>query len=272
MKRVRIEEFFRDYDKLRKGKVTIPQFKSVLSLLNFSLTEEEMDSLSERYRTTDPEGTVNYFAFCHNINLAFTRKGIDKHPTVKVKPVTSDDTLLARRKYLDTGLSPDDQIIADIIQQYRVAILNKRLNLKPMFQDFDITKNSHCSKAQFLRVLTQLGIMAPDQHVMNLLLKRYLDMGNLDEVNYVDFCNDIDSPEDIFGVGRDYNMSTEYFPRNQARATGSDILRLKPEDIEDCLARIRKQCKEQRIRVGEFLGTSTNCAVDLSRMLSSGSV
>ena len=91
-----------------------------------------------------------------------------------------------------------------IIQEYRRAIQNKRLNLKPMFQDFDITKNSHVSKIQFMRVLTQLGIMAPD-NVMNLLLKRYLDMGNLDEVNYVDFCNDIDSPEDIFGVGLDYN-------------------------------------------------------------------
>lgn len=57
-----------------------------------------------------------------------------------------------------------------------------------------------------MRVLTQLGISAPD-NVMNLLLKKYMDMGNLDEVNYVDFCNDIDSAEDIFGVGRDYNQS-----------------------------------------------------------------
>ena len=41
MKRVRIEEFFRDFDKLRKGKVTGPQFKSILSQLNFNLTDEE---------------------------------------------------------------------------------------------------------------------------------------------------------------------------------------------------------------------------------------
>ena len=34
---------------------------------------------------------------------------------------------------------------------------------------------------------------------------------------------------------------------------GTDIIRSKPEDIEDCLARIRRQCKEQRTRVGEFL-------------------
>jgi hypothetical protein len=55
-----------------------------------------------------------------------------------------------------------------------------------------------------LRVLNQLGIMASDS-VMNILLKKYMDMGNLDEINYVDFCNDIDGPDDIFGVGRDYN-------------------------------------------------------------------
>lgn len=203
MKRVRIEEFFRDFDKLRKGKVTIPQFKQTLSMMNFNLTEEEFNSLADRYRTQDPEGTFNYFAFCHNINTAFTMKGIDKNPTHSVKPITSDDTLLARRKYLE-GLNDDERSVLEIISEYRKAIQNKRLNLKPMFQDFDITKNCHVSKIQFMRVLNQLGIMASDQ-IMNLLLKKYMDMGNLDEINYVDFCNDIDSPEDIFGVGRDYN-------------------------------------------------------------------
>lgn len=46
MKRVRIEEFFRDFDKLRKGRVTVPQFRSVLSMLNFPLTEAEFDALA----------------------------------------------------------------------------------------------------------------------------------------------------------------------------------------------------------------------------------
>lgn len=72
MKRVRIEEFFRDFDKLRKGKVTIPQFKQILSMLNFNFTEEEFESLVQKYRTQDPEGTFNYFAFCDFINSAFT--------------------------------------------------------------------------------------------------------------------------------------------------------------------------------------------------------
>jgi Ca2+-binding EF-hand superfamily protein len=66
MKRIRIEEFFRDFDKLRKGKVTGPQLKSILSQLSFNLTEEEYQSLIAKYQTSD--NMFNYFAFCDSIN------------------------------------------------------------------------------------------------------------------------------------------------------------------------------------------------------------
>ena len=72
MKRVRIEEFFRDFDKLRKGKVTINQFKSILTMMNFNLNEAEFESLSGKYRTNDPDHMFNYNSFCLTINLAFT--------------------------------------------------------------------------------------------------------------------------------------------------------------------------------------------------------
>lgn len=132
MKRVRIEEFFRDFDKLRKGKVTIPQFKQILSMLNFNFTEEEFNSLVLKYKTMDPEGTFNYFAFCDFINEAFTKKGIDKDPAFAVKPITSNDTTLARRKVLD-DLTEEQQMVQDIMVEYRKAIQIKRLNMKPMF-------------------------------------------------------------------------------------------------------------------------------------------
>lgn len=100
MKRVRIEQFFYDFDKLRKGHVTKNQFSSILSQLNFNFTSEEYDSIAKKYETNDPERFFNYVAFCENINKAFTTRGIDKVPTARVAPVTQNDTLLARRKYL----------------------------------------------------------------------------------------------------------------------------------------------------------------------------
>lgn len=44
---------------------------------------------------------INYKNFCASINSAFTTYGIQKDPTAKVAPVTVNNTLLARRKYLD---------------------------------------------------------------------------------------------------------------------------------------------------------------------------
>ena len=68
------------------------------------------------------------------------------------------------------------------------------------------------TKVQFLRVLDLLKITAP-QADMQMLLRRYMDMGNVDEVNYVDFCEDVDNEKQLFGVGRDFNHSFDYFPK-----------------------------------------------------------
>jgi len=79
-----------------------------------------------------------------------------------------------------------------------------------------------------------------------------MDKGNADEVNYFDFCNDIDSPEQLFGVGRGYNHSFNYYPKTQPRITGIDIKKDKPNDVDDIIAKLRQLCKEQRIRISEF--------------------
>lgn len=123
--------------------------------------------------------------------------------------------------------------------------------MKPLFQDFDITKNQHVTKHQFLRTLGLLGVSASES-ILNVLLKAYMDKGNVDEVNYFDFCNDVDSAEQLFGVGRGYNHSFEYYPKTRPRITGVDITKDQPEDVEDILAKLRQTCKEQRIRISEF--------------------
>ena len=132
MKRVRIEEFFRDFDKLRKGRVTRAQFKSILSSLNFILTNDEFKALAKKYETNDPERFFCYRDFIANINSAFTIQGIDKAPTTRVAPITQNDTLLARRKYLAGAAQHADEI-NDILDEYRTAVKNKRIHLKPVF-------------------------------------------------------------------------------------------------------------------------------------------
>jgi Ca2+-binding EF-hand superfamily protein len=251
MKRIRIEEFFRDFDKLRKGRVTRNQFKGILSSMNFALTDDEFEAVCDTYKTNDAEVFFNYVAFTASINKAFTITGIDKNPLIRVNAQSNDDTLLARRKYLaDNNNSVD---MNDVITQYRDAIKQRRMHLKPVFQDFDITKNGHVTKMQFLRVLNLLRVSAPEA-VTAQILRRYMDKGNVDEVNYVDFCEDVDGSTDLFGVGRDFNHSWDLFPKTESRVSGNETMQhcTSPEDLDDVIARIRTNCSQQRIRVGEF--------------------
>ena len=131
--------------------------------------------------------------------------------------------------------------VESLLEEYRTAVKNKRIHLKPIFQDFDITKNGHVTKAQFLRVLDLLKITAPPAE-LQVLLRRYMDMGNVDEVNYVDFTNDVDNEVQLFGVGRDFNHSFDYFPKTQARTSQAEIVRNTPDDVDDVLARLRSAC------------------------------
>lgn len=81
MKRIRIEQFFLDFDKLRKGRVTPNQFKSILSQLGFNLSIDEYDALCAKYSDGSAEKFVQYPAFVASINAAFTTTGIQKAPT-----------------------------------------------------------------------------------------------------------------------------------------------------------------------------------------------
>jgi len=253
MKRIRITEFFYDFDKLRKGVVTKDQFRRILSLLGFTLTDREYKSLENRYLNND--GFMNYVKFCDDIDSAFTLKGIDKDPMIVVKPVEVSDTLPARRKRIELDEASKKKLF-DILQMAAKLVQTQRFHMKPFFQAFDTTQSGFVSKWQFARVLAQVGLK-PTQETMNLLLKYYMNKGNLDEVNYADFVNDVDKPEDIYLIEeKDVSLKTVtqvLKKQEENRNKRHQIMNRKPKDLEDVLALIRKKVKEERIRLSEFL-------------------
>lgn len=67
---------------------------------------------------------VNYAAFVDSIDSIFTIKGIEKMPTVRVKPIESADTTLARKKYLEFDEEERNAMI-QIMLAYKDHILVK---------------------------------------------------------------------------------------------------------------------------------------------------
>ena len=101
-------------------------------MLNFKLTNDEHEALGRKYETNDPEKFFNYVAFCASINKAFTTTGIQKAPVARVAPLTQNDTLLARRKYLQSG-NGDESDISQILEEYQKAVKVRGIYLKPVF-------------------------------------------------------------------------------------------------------------------------------------------
>lgn len=54
MKQIRIKEFFKDFDGLKKGTVTETQFRRILHMSGIEVDDEEFGVLVQRYKT--PEG------------------------------------------------------------------------------------------------------------------------------------------------------------------------------------------------------------------------
>jgi Ca2+-binding EF-hand superfamily protein len=88
--------------------------------------------------------------------------------------------------------------LVNLLTSIRIQIKDRRVLIKPQFQDFDKAKCCHISAEQFRRVLKNCALMPPSEDLFQLLIRKYFDKGNVREINYFNFCADIDHPEDIF--------------------------------------------------------------------------
>lgn len=83
--RIRVKEFFKDYDKLRCRMITPTQLASGLDNAKIFLRPEEVKAIVDNYRVLeDASGRVCYGAFCDELDKVFTLRRLEKKPWKKV--------------------------------------------------------------------------------------------------------------------------------------------------------------------------------------------
>ena len=255
LKRIRIKEFFLDYDGLRKNSVTGDQFKRILGVLGITLSDSEFNEILNIYHVDalgSREKRIKWMDFCEDVDTIFTTKGIDKDPLYKVPQI--DKSIIEPIKNVPVEFTEEENmIIGELLMSYKMVFKNKRLHLKPLFEDFDITKIGYVTKNQFTRLLKQFDLIPNNERQFNLLLKRYMDKGNLNEVNYYQFIRDIDQyNEDSKVISKSYADSFVGF-RKKPRPNNATISNETPQDLTDLLGRLGRKVKEERIRISDFL-------------------
>merc|ERR1711959_254818 len=111
-KRVRLNEYFQDFDPLRKGFCTAGQLKTVLTILQLEkeVDRNDFNHLVEAY--TRDDGMFCYALFCRDIDAAFTMPGLEKEPLACTAMPDATTTAPARRNKMSLTPSRKQKINA----------------------------------------------------------------------------------------------------------------------------------------------------------------
>ncbi|XP_055517833.1 uncharacterized protein LOC129713013 [Leucoraja erinacea] len=184
--RVRIGDHMKDFDKLNSGRILKNNFRRALNLDGFELQPSEMAILEKAYESCKEPDYVDYKVFINEIESIFTLDHLEKCPQTEVieyKP-PPDWTL-------NTLSAEEICVFEDAMNRLADKVGKKRVQLFPLFEDFDRLKIGSVSQAQFHRVLAELdldNVLSPRD--VRVLMKRFrVKIGTEDDVNYNAFCD-----------------------------------------------------------------------------------
>ena len=82
--RIRVGEFFRDFDRLRSGFITAPQFRIGLNMAKVAISAQEFEKLCETFKAPKEGAHIKWREFVDAVDEVFTKKGLEKQLDAEV--------------------------------------------------------------------------------------------------------------------------------------------------------------------------------------------
>lgn len=250
-KRIRLHDFFVDFDKLRSGYVTLSQFRRCLgqamTLLVSPLREVEFDIILKHYDKKN-NGTVLWREFVDSIDTIFGPKNLERNPTQNV---------LSAREALKAvaNVSPESQsILKNVMDRLRSYVRHHGGDVKSWFKDFDIHNNGYITINQFRRGIPQNLISMEEE---DMLMSQYCHL-NTGTVNYFKMNTDVNrkirrnKPAQTQLVAKTEEPKLEHVPVGTEELLHAVTHSAIKPSIEKTHDEIMKHVYKDRIRVMEF--------------------
>ncbi|XP_036148032.1 uncharacterized protein LOC105829378 isoform X2 [Monomorium pharaonis] len=252
-RRIRVHEFFKGFEYLNSGRVTVQQFQRALDALQISslghlwLLEPEVDALIALYKDPDDPDRVCWRTFQDDIDQVFTVKKLDKSPNLKVESPPQEIAELPRIGTLNWQCQPKSvrDLCEDILQRVRRRVEERRILLKQFFKDYDKHNCGHVTRAQLRQVLITATILLSPEEAFALEQRYNDDLG----FNYIQFLQELE-PEPI--VEPLYVRMLEEKKQLNAEKPSCEP-REEETNIVLILAKIKAKVVRERIKVLEFL-------------------
>ncbi|EDO33216.1 predicted protein [Nematostella vectensis] len=216
VKRLRVEEFFQDFDPLRHGSISVSQFRQCLnSMGQTDLTHAQFQVLAQQYADPKRPGNVMWTQFLTDVEIG-ANQGLSSGEL---------------QMHLET-----------IMQRMHQKILQRRILCKPLFQDFDKHNNGHVTRSQARQCLHNLGL-THDENEMKIIEARYSDDIGFNYIDFLELLQPPDKPDHMY-VKRLEGLKL---------VNSKQMADLGEQDMETIMHKIKAKVMKERIRVLEFM-------------------
>merc|ERR1711865_1191811 len=192
---VRIDEFFKEYDKLNHGVVTQAKFVSTLAQLNMErLDSDEIQSLVEAF-PADGIYATDHCNWSKFVSVIEPKDSLEQNPDAIVKG-------RGQTHYRRSSFEQDDRAIA--ISKIRNAVETHGIHLKPAFRDFDKLNRRIIRTTNFNKVLDNLkvkektGLSQPALDNLAISYQVIKKGRKTDDIDYYTFVKDVDPGTEKF--------------------------------------------------------------------------
>ncbi|RHY33064.1 hypothetical protein DYB32_001911 [Aphanomyces invadans] len=265
--RIRMKNFFTDYDRMRSGKCAEGQFQRAVKVCFGALTEKDLELLVTAYSvpSTHPshERKVDYVAFCKSVSsiLPVPRDSDDERVHVDVAPLpVAPCTRDTRGDLTDAEAASWN----DVMTRLSHTVATRRILLKPLFCDFDRGKTECVTCEQFARVLAMYNMFLTSADEKQAILKRYastrlntlpasrLAFDNKAFVNFKTFCLDLDEFQRRLSATASTPAAATPLTGHSPKADGHVSEANTQRTLPMLLRYLKQKAKRDRIRIDEY--------------------
>lgn len=245
-RRVRVKEYFKDFDSLRCGRCTKAQFARALRMIGMHFAPEEVDALASRYyKDSQPRVTpraavpqeISYDAFCEEVDTVFV-SGTPRNKRTMAKQDGHHD---------EHGDDSPERELLRILVRMGMLVRTRGIALKACFKDFDKSPrhspaqttprfSGKATVAQFMRQFPFRKDLQPRE--MDLLVEHYQT-----ETGDVDFWQLHNDVEHVMGSDEVALKTSPYIARPDTAEWSHQSL--------DVVEKIRSKVVEKRVRLYE---------------------
>jgi len=186
-RQVRIRDVFRDFDLTKRGFCHVEKMRVVPTLLGLPVPQADVEEIIGLYSVG-----LDFFyeRFCRDIEISFLPGHLETSP---LRPVTVPEReMFASYRRNPQKLSVTElQGLGSLEHRLKARTLSNSIYVSSALSAFDKTFLVGITRNQFARVMSSLGFLITEAE-LDLLCKKYCNLGNAVDFNYREFCQVIE--------------------------------------------------------------------------------